>query len=176
MPSSPSDATASSDRPPSGTPRFPSFAVDPAGWFRRIDELLGAEPELVLAARPATWIDPAGHRWRVVATADGPEIRPGMQSPFLRNGGLPRISAVLVTPHHLVAELSMRDWREMADLPIGVVPVRALGLAMLTRLELPHEGLERIGVEVWQAAEARWAELSPGTRVPIEVEGPPPAG
>jgi hypothetical protein len=174
MPSSPRHATASSDRPPSRSPRFPSFAVDPAAWFQRIDELLEVEPERVLAARPATWIDPSGHRWRVVSTSDGPEVRPGMQSPFLRSGGLPRISAVLVTPHHLVAELSMRDWREMVDVPIGVVPVRALGLAMLTGLELPHEGLERIGREVWQAAEARWAEVSLGSRVPIEVEGPPP--
>ena len=99
-----------------------------------------------------------------------------MQSPFLRNGGLPRISALLITPHHLVVELSMRDWREMADLAVGAVPVRHIGLAMLTGVELPHEGLERIGPEVWQAAEARWVELSPGTRVPIEVEGPPPPG
>jgi hypothetical protein len=148
--------------------------VDPAAWFERIDQLLDVEPERVLSARPATWIDPSGHRWRVVATADGPEVRPGMQSPFLRTGGLPRITAVLITPHHLVVELSMRDWRAMADLPIGTVRVRPLGLAMLTGIELPHEGLDRVGSEVWQAAEERWERLAREGRVAIEVEGPPP--
>jgi hypothetical protein len=97
-----------------------------------------------------------------------------MQSPFLRNGGLPRITAVLITPHHLVVELSMRDWREMADLPIGTVRVRSLGLAMLMGIELPHEGLDRVGSGVWQAAEKRWEQLAAAGRVAIEVEGPPP--
>jgi hypothetical protein len=150
---------------------FPSFAVDPAAWFEYVDGLLETDPRAVLSAPPENWTDPAGHVWQVLATADGPEARPALQSPFLRQGGLPRISALLVTPEQLVVELAMHDWHQVVNLPIGTIAVRDLGLAMLTRLELPHEGLERVAREVWDAASRRWVRSRSSSQVAIAVEG-----
>ena len=155
---------------------FPSFAVDPAAWFEHVDGVLETDPRAVFRAEPENWTDPAGHVWQILATADGPEARPGLQSPFLRQGGLPRISALLVTPEQLVVELAMHDWHQVVNLPIGTVAVRDLGLAMLTRLELPHEGLERVAGEVWEAASRRWARNRSSSRVAMAVEGRSPHG
>lgn len=138
---------------------FPSFAADPVAWFEAVDGLLASNPDAVRAARPETWTDPAGHAWRVVVTADGPEVRPGLENPFLVQGPLPRITAMLVTPPSLAVELSMLHWRQVTLVPAAHCSVRNLGLAMLTGVELPHEGLERIGADTWDQASVRWEHL-----------------
>lgn len=162
-----------------GPRSFPSFAVDPAAWFDHVDQLLATDPSAVRDAEPANWVDPAGHSWRVLAATDGPEVRPGLQSPFLPRGTLPRITAVQVTPDALLVELAMRDWHEVATVDSRDVSVREVGLAMLTGVELPHEGLERVGREVWEAAERRWARGRSAGQVAITVgarepSDPPP--
>jgi hypothetical protein len=136
-----------------------------------MDRMLATDPDSVIAVEPENWIDGAGHVWRVLATADGPEVRPGLQSPFLRQGALPRITAVLVTPARVLVELSMREWREVAILPAGDIAVRDLGLAMLTGIELPHEGIDRVGREVWDAADRRWTQSRAAGRVAVPVHG-----
>ena len=161
-------ATATSRSAP--TTPFPSFSADPESWFRHVDELLAHAPRAVLDAAPETWTDVSGHDWRVVTTPDGPEVRPGLQGPFLRQGGLPRISALLVMPERVTVELSMHSWRAVATLDAGTVRVQHLGLAMLTGLELPHEGLDRLDSSVWNEAETRWRKLRSRQRVAIEVE------
>lgn len=145
-----------------------SFAADPGAWLEHVDELLARDPRLVLTLPPETWVDPSGHAWRVVATAEGPEVRPGLESPFIRQGVLPQITALLVTADGVRVELSMRGWREIVAMPIGSVPVRHLGLAMLAGVELPHEGLDRIGPQTWEAAVERW-RATRDRRVAIEI-------
>ena len=161
-------------RPPSSIPigpgradpRLPRFARDPIAWFEGVDELLTRDPASIRLARPDTWADAEGHHWRVVTTADGPEIRPGLESPFLVHGRLPRITSLLITPPAIKAELSMRDWRQVAAIPIGACSVRDLGLAMLTGVELPHDSLERVGSETWELAASRWSNRPSAPRAP----------
>jgi hypothetical protein len=160
---------ADSGRP--AGPRIPSFAADPVAWFDAVDALLPRDPEIVRVITPETWTDPDGHHWRVVRTHDGAEVRPGLQSPFIVRSELPRISAILVTPERLATELTMRDWREVVTLRIGQISLVDLGLAMLTGMELPHEGLERLGPDVWSDAAARWARRHSSTRVGFRIGG-----
>ena len=138
-------------------PQLPRFADDPIAWFERVDELLAHDPPSIRHARPDVWTDEDGHQWRVVATADGPEIRPGLESPFLVHGRLPRITSLLVSPPTVRAELSMRDWRQVAVIQVGACSLRDLGLAMLTGVELPHDSLERVGPDTWELAASRWS-------------------
>ena len=86
-------------------------------------------------------------------------MRPGLENPFLVQGPLPRITAMLVTPPSLAVELSMLHWRQVTLVPAAHCSVRNLGLAMLTGVELPHEGLERIGADTWDQASVRWEHL-----------------
>jgi hypothetical protein len=145
-------------------PGLPRFADDPIAWFESVDELLAHDPASVRLARPDVWTDDDGHHWRVVATADGPEIRPGLESPFLVHGRMPRITSLLISPPVIKAELSMRDWRQVAVIPVGTCSVRDLGLAILTGVELPHDSLERVGADTWELAASRWSTRPPATR------------
>lgn len=167
-------------RPPSsipigpgrGDPRLPRFADDPIAWFESVDELLAHDPASVRLARPDVWTDDDGHQWRVVATADGPEIRPGLESPFLVHGRMPRITSLLISPPVIKAELSMRDWRQVAVIPVGTCSVRDLGLAMLTGVELPHDSLERVGADTWELAATRWSTRPAAARPPERTHTP----
>ena len=150
---------------------FPSFAADPVAWLEYVDALLDRDPVLVRSATPDAWTDPAGHRWRVVLTTDGPEVRPDLQHPFIRSGGMPRLTSIGISPTHITVEMSQRDWRDVAVVPVGAVRVRNLGLALLTGVELPHEGLDRLGDDIWERAQQRWASLHSRVMVAIEVTG-----
>ncbi len=146
----------------------PPFDSDPLAWFQWVDRLLERQPTRITEVGPSgPWDDGAGHRWRVVSTPDGPEVRPGLQNPFLVNGSLPRITAVLLTPEAFRLELALEGWREVRDVRVGDVRAQDIGLAMLTRTELPHLGLERIGPETWALAAARWHDA----RVGIDPSG-----
>lgn len=161
-----------------GTPTdLPSFAADPLGWLEWLDAALERDAQLVTTAAPDdSWVDPDGHRWRVVMTPEGPELRPGLENPFLVHGQLPRLTALQVTPSVLRLELSLEGWREVRELPVGAQRVRDLGLAMLTRTELPHAGLDRVGSETWQLAETRWFRVSAGSPRPSEGGAPAEGG
>lgn len=144
---------------PVGPGAQPSFAHDPEAWFGWIDTLLDAAPERVREIGPVEpWADREGHHWRVVATHDGPEIRPGLENPFLVTGDLPIITAVLVTPTHVAAEVTMEHWRQVMWVPVGRVRVYHLGVAMLARYELPHEAIDRIAPGIWRDAVRRWRQ------------------
>lgn len=144
---------------PVGPGAPPSFARDPEAWFGWIETLLSAAPERIREIGPVEpWADREGHHWRVVATHDGPEIRPGLENPFLVTGELPIITALLVTPTHIGAEVSMRRWRQVMWVPVGSVRLYHLGVAMLARYELPHEAIDRIASGVWRDAVRRWRE------------------
>lgn len=152
-----------------GTP--PSFAGDPEAWFGWIDTLLDAAPDRLRDIGPVEpWADREGHHWRVVATHDGPEVRPGLENPFLVTGDLPIITALLVTPTHVAAEVTMQWWRQVMWVPAGSVRVYHLGVAMLARYELPHEAVDRIGADVWHDAVRRWRQqyaLPPDAAAPV---------
>lgn len=184
---SPPDTHRSIPVGPGDPPDAPSFSADPLAWLEWMDATLERAPERVstLAGCDA-WTDPDGHSWRVVITPEGPELRPGLENPFLVHGQLPRLTALQITPHVLRLELSLEGWREVREMPVGAQRVRDLGLAMLTRTELPHAGLDRVGPDTWQLAASRWsnglpdpgaasaggAEPTPDPREPAS----PPAG
>jgi hypothetical protein len=156
---------------PVGPGAAPTFASDPEAWFGWIDALLSAAPERVREIGPVEpWADREGHRWRIVATHDGPEIRPGLENPFLVTGELPIITALLVTPTHLGAEVTMRRWRQVMWVPVGSVRVYHLGVAMLARYELPHEAIDRIPPDAWRDAVRRWREHY---ALPADADAPP---
>jgi hypothetical protein len=135
----------------------PDFAADPRAWCAWLDAIIAQDPLRIREVRPeASWIDRAGHHWRVVATPEGPEIRPGLENPFLVHGPLPRITAILVTDRAVSVELTLRDFREVHDVPLGAVRLEDLGTAMLTGTELPHHAVERVGEETWSLAASRW--------------------
>ena len=155
---SPSDLHGPIPVGPGRTHEVPSFSADPLRWLEWLDAVLERSPELVAGLSACdSWTDRDGHTWRVVITPEGPELRPGLENPFLVHGQLPRLTALLVTPTVLRLELSLEGWREVRELPVGAQRVRDLGLAMLTRTELPHAGLDRVGPETWQLAATRWS-------------------
>jgi hypothetical protein len=149
---------------PGPTRDEPDFSEDPRAWCAWMDELIASDPARVRDVRPAaSWVDDAGHHWRVVGTPEGPEIRPGLENPFLVHGPLPRITAILVTDQSLSVELTLRDFREVHDVPLGVVRLEDLGTAMLTGTELPHHAVERVGDETWSLAARRWGGSTTGS-------------
>ncbi len=158
---SPSDPHRSIPVGPGESADAPHFSADPLAWLEWVDAVLEQAPERVTTLVACdSWSDPDGHTWRVVITPEGPEMRPGLENPFLVDGQLPRLTALQITPHVLRLELSLEGWREVREVPIGAQRVRDLGLAMLTRTELPHAGLDRVGPDTWQLAASRWSNPS----------------
>jgi hypothetical protein len=141
-------------------PPCPPFATDPIGWFTWVDDALAAGRSLEPAAQPSAWTDAEGCEWRVLASTDGPEVRPSFGSAFMIERGMPMISALLVSPTRMLVELTWRDGREVVEAAHGAVACRDLGLAMLTGTELPHEAITRLGPDTWERAGERWRERS----------------
>ncbi len=139
--------------------RRAAFASDPEGWFAWLDRAIADTAAPPAGIRPAVWVDPRGHRWRVVVTHEGPEVRPALENPFLVCGELPIITALMVGRDAVHLELTSRGGRNVMRCPLGRVSIVDLGLAMLTATELSHEGVERLGEETWSAARRRWRLL-----------------
>jgi hypothetical protein len=144
--------------PGTATDDLPPFGQDPVAWFEAVDRLLETRPHRIRFVRPAAWTDRDGHHWRVVLTEEGPEVRPGLQNPFMIQTDQPRISAIRIGPRRVDLELSMSRWREVVSLPVGRWSVRDLGIAMLLSFELPHDGVDRMEPDVWDRARQRWRE------------------
>lgn len=136
---------------------IPAFEVDPVAWFAWLERAVAAHgAEALRSIRPATFVDQHGHGWRIVMTEVGPEIRPGLENPFLTYSTLSIVTAILVTPDELRVELTTRECRRVHVEPIGAVRLVDVGVAMLTRTELPHDALNRIGRDTWAAGRRRW--------------------
>ena len=137
----------------------PPFDADPIGWLGWLDDALEAGSSLEPAMRPAAWQDGRGCEWRVLASPDGPEVRPGFGGAFMLTRGMPLISALLVTPNRIRVELTWRDGREVVEAGPDEIACRDLGVAMLTGIELPHEAVTRLEPDTWRRAHERWQEL-----------------
>jgi hypothetical protein len=155
----------------------PPFEQDPFAWLSWVDRLLTDSPDRLRNVRPSNiWVDDAGHGWRVVATPDGPEVRPCLENPFLVHGPLPRITAICVTERTLAIELTSREFREVDEVALGRVRVRDLGVAMLTRTELPHHGIERVDEDTWALARSRWRAMGRPMEDQLDPDDAPAAG
>jgi len=137
----------------------PPFSSDPAGWLAWVDDALASGAPLDEAVRPGSWRDSRGCEWRVLASHDGPEIRPAFGSACMLARGMPVISALRITPDRILVELTWRDGQEVVQAMPRQIACRDLGLAMLTGIELPHEAVTRLGPDTWQRARDRWEEL-----------------
>ena len=141
-------------RPSTGRP---SFARDPIAWLAWLDAADLHDPAtLRVANAPTLWTDAHGCGWRVVATTDGPEIRPSLDHEPIPKTDLPIITAVLVTPYSLTLELRSRQLRMVESVRRGRDALADIGKAMFTGSELPHAGVRRMGADAYRLARRRW--------------------
>ena len=119
----------------------PPFEADPIAWFAwaaaRIEH---GEPQRVVRERPAVFESTPGHRWRVIRTAGGIEIRPDLGTAFLRETHNPLIGAVQVADA-VVVELCSREGRWTGRFELGELDLAELGRAMIEERHLPHDNL-----------------------------------
>ena len=142
--------------PPSGGPKpmapksfqitITSFEADPRGWFDWLrGELVNGRLAIVLpTVAPATWRNDDAHGWRVVRTAVGIEVRPELESPFIRYGESPKVTALGISPTALTVELTCRTGRWVDRFPIDAFDIASLGQAMLAERALPHDNLGKL--------------------------------
>ena len=122
------------------------FASDPHAWLDWLrSELRSERWELVSTTiQPAAWRNRDGHSWRVVRTSGGVEIRPELESPFIRYGEGPKVSALAINGTGVAVELTCRSGRWVDRFPLHAFDVAALGRAMLDEKELPHDNLPKL--------------------------------
>jgi hypothetical protein len=125
---------------------LPAFSSDPYEWFDQVRAKLVEQrwQEILDSVEPASWTDDRGHRWRVVRTAAGLEVRPELQDPFLRIGESPKVTAIAINDAEIEVELCARSGRWVDRFPSDSFDVSALGHAMLDEHELPHDNLPRL--------------------------------
>ncbi len=92
----------------------------------------------------------------MVATDDGPEIRPTLDHQPTPRTDLPIVTCLLVTPDLLQVEICSRRMRMVEALPRRRLPLVDIGKAMFTSSELPHDGLARMDEEAFRLARSRW--------------------
>ncbi len=122
------------------------FASDPHAWLDWLrSELESGRWEVAAATiAPATWRNDDGHSWRIVRTRDGVEIRPELESPFIRYGESPKVTALAINSGSVAVELTCRSGRWVDRFPPDAFDVAALGRAMLDEQELPHDNLGKL--------------------------------
>ncbi len=122
------------------------FASDPHAWLDWLrSELESGRWEGAAATiAPATWRNDDGHSWRIVRTPDGVEIRPELESPFIRYGESPKVTALAINSGGVAVELTCRSGRWVDRFPPDAFDVAALGRAMLDEQELPHDNLGKL--------------------------------
>lgn len=120
-----------------------NFSADAHAWLDWLCAELGSERwELVLPTiAPATWRNGSGHSWRVVRTVEGIEIRPQLESPFIRYGESPKVTALGLDRSSIAVELTCRTGRWVDRFALDTFDVAALGHAMLDERGLPHDNL-----------------------------------
>ncbi len=92
----------------------------------------------------------------MVATDEGPEIRPTLDHQPAPRTDLPIVTCLLVTPDVLQVELCSRRMRMVEALPRRRLSLVDIGKAMFTFSELPHEGLTRMDEQAFRLARSRW--------------------
>lgn len=119
------------------------FSADAHAWFDWLRaELASGRWEFVLPTiSPAVWRNPSGHSWRIVRTVDGIEIRPELESPFIRSGESPKVTALAIGPSTMAVELTCRTGRWVDRFPLHAFDVAGLGKTMLDEHALPHDNL-----------------------------------
>jgi hypothetical protein len=128
-------------------PNVPTgFSSDPYEWFDRIRTELarGGWHETLDAVEPASWTGPHRHRWRVVRTQTGIEVRPELQEPFLRNGESPRVTAIAIGRDEIRVEMRAGIGRWVDRFGCDSFDVAAVGRSMLDERDLPHDNLPRL--------------------------------
>jgi hypothetical protein len=132
------------------TPRpqatLPSFDHDPYEWFAEVRRHLVEQRwnEILGTLEPTYWTNGDGHGWRLVRTDSGVEVRPRLESPFLKIGDSPRITAIAIGRDEVSVELSAQSGHWIDRFPHDAFDVAALGRAMLDSRELPHDNLPRL--------------------------------
>lgn len=122
------------------------FSTDAHAWFDWLrSELVSGRWELALPTiSPALWRNEAGHSWRIVRTVDGIEIRPELESPFIRSGESPKVTALAIGLATVAVELTCRSGRWVDRFPLHAFDVAGLGKAMLDERGLPHDNLQML--------------------------------
>ncbi len=122
------------------------FATDPHAWLDWLRSELNSGRWEVAAATiaPTAWRNEAGHSWRIVRTPDGVEIRPELESPFIRFGESPKVTALAINSGGVAVELTCRSGRWVDRFAPDAFDIAALGRAMLDEKELPHDNLGKL--------------------------------
>lgn len=120
-----------------------TFEADAHAWFDWLrNQVSSGRWALVLpTVGPATWRNGSGHCWRIMRTSDGIEIRPGLESPFIRFGESPKVTALGINHATVVVELTCRTGRWVDRFSLEAFDIAALGHAMLNEKSLPHDNL-----------------------------------
>lgn len=119
----------------------PRFAADPAAWAEWVrDRLRHDEASSLAALRPGIFEGRDGHRWRVVNTDGGIEIRPDLGTLFLRANHNPQISAIQIGGD-VVIELCSVEGRWIGRFELDELDLRELVRAMVAERHLPHDNL-----------------------------------
>jgi len=119
----------------------PSFEADPIAWFAWAAEQIDqGQPQRVVGERPVVCEARPGHRWRVIRTAGGIEIRPDLGTAFLRETHNPLIGAIQVADA-VVVELCSLEGRWTGRFELGELDLAEIGRAMIEERHLPHDNL-----------------------------------
>ena len=123
-----------------------SFEADPHAWldWLRAEIAAGRLGFVLPTIAPASWRNGTQHGWRIVRTADGIEIRPELESPFIRYGESPKVTALALSSSALAVELTCRTGRWVDRFPVDAFDVAGLGHAMLDERALPHDNLRAL--------------------------------
>lgn len=142
----------------------PAFSADAHAWVDWLGAMLaaGAAHRVIEVSEPDEWRDPKGHTWRLVRTAHGIELRPGLQPPFLHFGGSSKVTALAIERTEVAVELTAEDTRWVDRFAHDAFDVAALAHAMLDERGLPHDNLPRL----FPVRPSQAASLSP---IPVEA-------
>ncbi|HEU5325146.1 MAG TPA: hypothetical protein VFV59_04610 [Candidatus Limnocylindria bacterium] len=123
-------------------PWIPRFDRDPIVWLQAVRRWrLGPTWMRVVATLdPGEWISTAGHRWRMLRTVRGVEIRPDLVAPFLHFGSFPIVTALGIGVA-VEVELTTESFRWVDVFAPEQFDFAELGRAMLEERQLPHDNL-----------------------------------
>ena len=119
----------------------PSFDADPIAWFSWARQRLrDGSHERVVECPPTVYHGRDGHRWRVIRTDGGIEIRPDLGVTFLRETHTPQITAIQIA-ERVTVELASVEGRWAGEYDLDELDLAELGRAMLEERRLPHDNL-----------------------------------
>lgn len=120
----------------------PRFELDPVSWFAWVRRRLrdGGADE-VMACKPVAYIGRDGHRWRVIRTDGGIEVRPELGTTFFRETRNPQVHAVQIHSDAVTIELASAEGRWSGRFSLDELDLSELGRAMIEERHLPHDNL-----------------------------------